>query len=482
MKYDLAVLNGTVVVPGVGPQRIDLGIQGGRIAALGHSIRAGEAEEVFDAQGLHVLPGAIDSHFHIGIYRPHGEDARSESLSAVAGGVTSLISYFRTGHNYLDKTGPYREIFPELLALSRGNFWCDYSYHIAPMTTDHIGEIEWLIDQGVCSFKFYMFYKGLNLASDSTQGKEYTMTENYDLGHLYELMYAIERANRGSKTRVSLSLHCENPELIRVFMLRVQREGGTGLKAYSNARPPLSEALSIEEAGVLANSTRCPINLLHLSSGEALRTAVDIRNRYRGADMALETTLHHLTLSYDVPEGLSGKVNPPLRSAEDQNALWDGVLRGQIDTVVSDHACCLRAMKAQELWPAWPGFGGTELLYPIMLSEGMWKRGLPLERVADLLAANPARLFGLYPLKGAIAVGSDADLAICDLESKRTVTAANLHSAQDHTPFEGLTLRGWPVATMLRGKIVWRDGAPLGNPAGMFLKRPLGRGAASNPG
>jgi dihydropyrimidinase/allantoinase len=264
-------------------------------------------------------------------------------------------------------------------------------------------------------------------------------------------------------------------------MLRVQREGGTGLKAYSKARPPLSEALSIEEAGVLANSTRCPINLLHLSSGEALRTAVDIRNRYRGADIALETTLHHLTLSYDMPEGLSGKVNPPLRSTEDQNALWDGVLRGQIDTVVSDHACCLRAMKAQELWPAWPGFGGTELLYPIMLSEGMWKRGLALERVADLVAANPARLFGLYPLKGAIAVGSDADLAICDLQGERTISAAVLHSAQDHTPFEGLTLRGWPVATVLRGKIVWRDGAPLGNPAGIYLKRPLGRVAATNP-
>lgn len=470
--YDLAILNGVVVVPGVGATRLDIGVKHGRIAGLRDRIAPEEAKEIFDARGYHVLPGAVDSHFHVGIYRPHEEDARSESRSAVAGGVTTLISYFRTGHNYLDRTGSYQEIFPELLDRSNGNFWCDYAYHVAPMTAEHLTEMDWLLEQGVCSFKFYMFYKALNLAADSTQGQTYTMAENYDLGHLYEIMAVIERIRRTSKARISLSLHCENPELIRVFMARVEKEGTLGLKAYSDSRPPLTEALSIEEAAVLARATGCPVNLLHLSSAEALRTAIDVRRRYRNLDIALETTLHHLMLSYDLP-GILGKVNPPLRSREDQEALWEGVLNGEIDTVVSDHACCLRAMKANELWPAWPGFGGTELLYPVLLSEGVRKRGLSLERAVGLASSNPARLFGLHPRKGTIAVGSDADFAICDLDLEQTVTVSTLHSAQDHTEFDGLTLQGWPIATILRGNFVWRNGREQGEPAGAFLKRPL---------
>lgn len=470
-RFDLIIKNGMVVAAGRAPERLDIGIRHGRIAALADELPSADGTEVIDARHRYVLPGAVDSHCHIGIYRPFSEDALSESTSAVSGGVTTMISYFRTGSHYLNKTGPYREIFPEVLSLSEGRFRCDYSYHIAPMTNGHLDEIGWLVDQGVGSFKLYMFYKSLTLSSDSTKGREYTMADDYDLGYLYEIMerVAAESAKRGR--RISLSVHCENPELMRAFIARMRAAGLTGLEAYSRARPVLSEELAIEEAVALSHATRCPVNLLHLSSGGAIRKGIEVKRRYPDDDILLEATLHHLMLNWENAGGYTAKVNPPIRTPDDQEALWGAVKDGHVATVVSDHACLTKDKKEGDFWSAWPGFGGTSLLYPVLLSEGVLKRGLSVERAVDLVATNPARAFGLFPTKGVIAIGSDADLAVVDLETRRTVTVDALHSAQDFTPFEGVSLAGWPVLTLLRGQVVFKDGAPHGQPAGRFLRR-----------
>ena len=473
MKLDSLIKGGTVVLPGHGGVRADIGTRGGRIAAIADDLSAAMASEVFDATGLHVFPGAVDSHFHVGIYRPHAEDARSESLSAVSGGVTTLISYFRTGHHYLNKTGSYRDIFPEVLDLSKGNFHADYSYHIAPMTTAQLDEVPWLVEQGVASFKYYMFYKGLTLSADSTKGRDYTMADEYDLGHLYELMVRIAEAAKRTRRRISLSLHCENPEIIRVFIQRVKASGLTGLQAYSEGRPPLSERLSIQEAGVLADETSCAVNFLHLSSRKAIEAGVDVRTRHPEMDITIETTLHHLALTWATAGDLKSKVNPPIRTQDDQDALWRALMKGEVDTVVSDHACCMEENKKGDTWSALPGFGGTSLLYPVLLSEGVHKRGLPLERVVDLISTTPARRFGLYPRKGAIAVGADADFALIDLNKEQKVSVENSYSAQDHNPFSGKSLKGWPVATMLRGRMAFKDGRPVGERRGEFIARPV---------
>jgi dihydropyrimidinase/allantoinase len=474
MKVDSLIKGGTVVLPGHGPVRADLGCREGKVVAIADDLSSSAAGTVIDAAGLHVFPGAVDSHFHVGIYRPHAEDARSESLSAVSGGVTTLISYFRTGQHYLNKTGSYRDIFPEVLGLSSGNFHSDYSYHIAPMTTAQLDEIPWLVEQGVASFKYYMFYKALTLSADSTRGKDYTMADEYDLGHLYEIMVRVAEAAQRTGRRISLSLHCENPEIIRVFMQRVKTAGLSGLQGYSESRPPLSERLSIQEAGVLADETSCPVNFLHLSSRKAIEAGVDVRTRHPEMDITMETTLHHLALTWATAGGgLKSKVNPPIRTQEDQDALWRALIRGHIDTVVSDHACCMEELKQGDTWTALPGFGGTSLLYPVLLSEGVHKRGLPLARVADLISTTPARRFGLYPKKGAIAVGSDADFALVDLNKEQVVTVETSHSAQDHNPFAGKSLRGWPVATVLRGQLAFRNGAAVGARRGAFVARPV---------
>ena len=475
-RYDLAVTGGTVVVPYAGMMRADIGVRDGRIAAIEDEIRRDQADDIVDARGKIVLPGAVDGHFHIGIYRPLSEDAESETRSSLVGGVTTVLSYFRTGSHYLNKSGSYREIYPEVLRATEGHAYTDFGYHLGIMTSAQVSEIDWLVgEMGVASFKYYMFYKGLNLSSSSTAGTAYTMSDVYDLGHLFRFMEAVAAASRkyGTLGRISLSIHCEHAEIIRTFIDEMRAQNREGLEAYSSARPPFQERLAIAEATLLADVTKCPINLLHLSSAEALAGGMKARRDYPDLDIKLETTLHHLALTYDDKHGIeSAKVNPPIRSQRDVDALWRGVLGGDVDQVVSDHACCLLDMKQGGTWEALPGFGGTSLIYPVLVSEGFHKRGLSLQRVAELASAGPARNYGLYPRKGTLAVGSDADIAVVDPELSGPVTRERLLSAQDHTPFEGFPVKGWVSDTIRGGEVMFRGGDVVGGRSGRYLKRP----------
>lgn len=474
--FDTAILGGTLVLPGSGQVRADLGIRDGRIASIASAIDAGDADEAIDASGRLVVPGGVDAHFHLGIYRDMAQDTRSETESCIAGGVTTVLSYFRTGSHYLGRTGPYREILPQALEAVTGNARVDFGFHLAPMIREHLSEIGELAgERGVVSFKYYMFYRGLDLAGDSHDASSYTMSSEYDLGHLLQMMEAIAAANdeREDGARVSLSLHCEHSDLIKLFMDRVRSAGTlSGLAAYSAARPPLTERLAIAEAGVLATATGCPVNLLHLSSADALDAATTLEHDQPQLDIRIETTLHHLALSHEIYNDQLGKVNPPIRSERDRDAMWEGVRRGDVDWVVSDHACCGEELKSGDLWHVLPGFGGSALLYPYLMTDGP-RRGVSPERVVEIASTNPARAFGLAPRKGAITVGADADLAILDMETPRRVTPELLHSAQTYTPFDGIELVGWPVRTMLRGRTVFADGEPVGEPIGEFLRRPL---------
>ena len=473
-RYDIVVTGGTLVIPFVGEVRGDIAIKDGRIAAIADDLGSGDAGEAIDARGKHVFPGAVDSHYHLGIYRDLTDDTESETTSSLVGGVTTVVSYFRTGSHYLNKTGPYKQIFPEVLRAVEGHAKTDFGFHLAPMTAEHVAEIPWLVgEMGIASFKYYMFYKGLNLSADSRDAKSYTMTDEYDLGHLFEIMEAVSAADLAHPGRISLSLHCEQAELLRVFIERAKADPSVGgLAEYAAGRPPLTEQLAIEEAGVLAGATRVRPNFLHLSSAEALAKADEVRRRY-ALDANLEVTVHHLALSHDMLEGkgLGGKVNPPIRTREDNEALWRGLADGRIGTVASDHACCMEESKGEDLWPALPGFGGTALLYPVLISEGHHKRGITLDRIAQVASAAPARTFNLYPRKGTIAVGADADLAIVDIGLEQPVTPERCRSAQDHTPFNGIAVRGWPVATLVRGIPMFRDGEIAKDFPGRYVRR-----------
>lgn len=474
-RYDLVVRNGTLVIPGVGTMLADVAARDGKIVEIADAIGTDGADAAIDATGKLVFPGAVDAHFHIGIYRPMSDDAQSETGSALVGGVSTVVSYFRTGGHYLNKTGPYRQIFPEVLAATAGHAYTDYAYHLALMTAEQIGEVDWLVSEaGVSSFKYYMFYKGLDLNSSSTDTRSLTMTDVYDLGHLYRMMQAIASASEkyGKRGRVSLSIHCEQSEIMRTMIEEIKAKGIEGLEAYHLARPPFQERLAIGEATLLADVTGCPVNLLHLSSGEALAGGTKARRDYPSRDIRLETTLHHLTLSYDRLQGMGAKVNPPIRTQAEVEALWAGVISGEISQIASDHGSTTFDHKQAGTWESWSGFGGTALLYPVVFSEGT-KRGLAPQRIAELVSGNPARNFGLFPRKGTIAIGTDADLVVLDPNLDLPVTTERLLSAQDHTPFEGFRVKGWPTHTVRGGHVQYENGRIVGKTDGQFIKRPI---------
>jgi len=470
--YDLLIKNGSVVLADK-VENCTIAVKDGKIAAISAvEIPDAEAAEVMDAKGLTIMPGAVDCHTHLGIYAPLDTDTQSETKAALTGGVTTMMTYFRTGAHYMNKTGPYHEIFKEALDLTAGNAYCDYCFHLAPMDGLQVKEMEWLVEQGVVTYKYFMFYKGLNLGANSTVSP--TMSDCYDLGHLYNIMEEAARLNKMLENEpVSVSVHCEDDEVIKSFIKKVNEAGLEGLQAYCEARPPFSERVAIMKAGTVAAETGAKLNILHITSAEAIQATRDLLTIYPNIKLRRECTLHALGLTWEMLQGNNcAKVNPPLRTAADNEALWDALKKGEIDWVGSDHANTPIALKIpDDMWASSCGFGGTSLVYPFMVSEGL-KHGLSLPRIAELVSTNPAKAHAAWPKKGSMEVGADADFAFIDLELEKVVHAGEDFSAQEYNVFEGISLKGWPVITMLRGKKVYENGEIVGGPTGEYVKRP----------
>jgi allantoinase len=488
--FDLLLKNLEVVRAGRDTvEMLDVGIRDGKFAALEPSIDASLAKEVRDCNGLTAFPGVVDTHMHVGIYSALAEDAVTESKAAAMGGVTSAVTYFRTGQYYLNKGGSYRDFYPEVLEISEGNYWVDYSYHLAPIASSHIDEMDYLLtEQGVSSFKIFMFYGGYGLhgKSDKNAQREFLMIDeddSYDIAHFEFIMRGASKLMTkypDIADQISVSLHCELADILNAYTRIVQQEGKlTGLRAYSAARPPHSEGLAIWIASYLAYETNClNINLLHLTSRKALEAALMMEATFPHINFGKEVTIGHMLLDYDCPTACHAKVNPPIRSREDVEFLWEKLIEGKIDWVVSDHACCSEELKVSgqdpkdgdNIWVSKSGFGGTEYLLSGLYSEGK-KRGLTLPHMARLVSLTPARRYGMNT-KGDIEIGLDADLAILDGNESFVVRAAESESAQGYTPFEGMELNGKVVSTYLRGHLVYDKGSIVGPATGQYLKRP----------
>lgn len=487
-QYDLVIRNVRIVDPGADePVPGDIAVRDGRIAATGPGLDVTGAAEVVDGGGRLAFPGVVDAHQHWGIYNPLDEDARSESRACAQGGVTTAITYIRTGRYYLNRGGDYADFFPEVLRRAGGGAYVDYAFHLAPMSRRHIEEIPDLVERfGVTSFKIFMFYGGHGLHGRSDDQSAFLMTppgERYDYAHFEFVMRGIRAARERFPhlaEEISLSLHCETAEIMTAYTRMVEEAGElTGLAAYSASRPPHSEGLAVSIAAYLAHETGLPtINLLHLSSRKALDAAVRMAAAFPHIDFRREVTIGHLLADIGTAHGLGGKVNPPLRPREDVQALWEYVADGTVDWVVSDHACCREEQKfgtpRDDVFVARSGFGGAEYLLPGLITEGR-RRGLPYGRIAALSSANPAARYGLRA-KGSLAPGKDADIALVDPGHTWTVRAADSESAQEYTPFEGFELTAKVTDTFLRGAHVLRDGKVTGDPTGRYLERPYANG------
>ena len=486
--FDLIIKNVRVVRPKkTSIDRFDIAIKDGRIEGLAPDFSADQAEQIFDGKNYLAFPGCVDSHMHIGIYSPLGEDAISESKAAAMGGVTSSLNYIRTGHYYLNRGGPYRDFMPEVFKQGKGRFWVDYGYHVAPIEAAHIDEMEdLLIDYGIPSFKIFMFYGGYGLHGRSSSQNEFLMIgpdDRYDIAHFEFIMRSAQRLMEKFPEKspyISVSLHCELAEILDAYTKIVEREGRLdGLAAYSAARPPHSEGLAIWIASYLANETNClNINLLHLSSRKAIDAALIMQQVFPHVAFRREVTVGHLLLDTNCACAVHAKVNPPIRPRADVEALWQAVLDRKIDWIVSDHACCSAEQKWSKddptnIWLAKSGFGGTEYLLSGVLSEGS-KRGMSYNHMAELLSWNPAQRFGLLS-KGDIAPGYDADIVLVDPAATFVVRAAESESYQGYTPFEGMEFTGRVESTFLRGSLIYDAGRILGPARGEYLQRPQAR-------
>ena len=484
-NYDLLIKNVQIVRPNADIVALaDIGIKNGVFKRITPNIKVTEAVEVYDGKNKLAFPGLVDAHMHTGIYNPLEQDAVIESRAAAMGGVTSSLNYIRTGGYYLNKGGPYQAFMPDVLAQSEGNFYVDYAYHIAPMDKRHIEEIPLLIDKfGITSFKIFMFYGGHGLHGASSSQHEFLMIdeeEKYDIAHFEFVMRGVQKAIAeypDKQEDISLSLHCETAEIMAAYTKLVQADSKLeGLHAYSASRPPHSEGLAIFIASYLANETNLPnVNLLHLSSKKAMDAAMQMQQVFPHISFRREVTIGHLMLDVDAETGNLAKVNPPIRPREDVEFLWECMLANNIDWVVSDHACCKHEDKVdgespEDIWLAKSGFGGTEYLMSALVSEGS-KRGLGLNKMAELTSFNPARRYGLRS-KGDIDVGLDADLVLVDPNETWTIKSSESESGQGYTPFEDTELRARVTTTFLRGNCIFDDHQVLGEPSGKYLKRP----------
>ncbi|MDQ7982061.1 dihydropyrimidinase [Paraburkholderia sp. SARCC-3016] len=454
-SFDLVIRGGTVVLPD-GPAQVDIGVRAGRIAALAASLPVGRAE--LSALDRIVLPGGVDAHCHMDQQpwegRSTADDFRSGTLSALCGGTTTVIPFAMQmrGQSLAEVVADYHE-------RARPKAHIDYAFHLivgdpTPRVLEE--ELPRLIAQGCTSVKIYLTYEGLKLDD-------------------YEVLEVLNVARReGALTMV----HAENDACIRWLTEQFLKARKTHLRYHVLAHPAAGDREATFRAISLAEVIETPILICHVSAAGA---AEEIRRaKQRGLPVYAETCPQYLFLSaedIDTPDlrGAMCVCTPPPRARENQPEMWRGLLDGTLEVFSSDHSPWHYTDKIAG-GPDTPftripnGVPGIETRLPLLFSAAVNGGRMSLAQFAQLTATTPARLYGLYPRKGAIVVGADADLALWDAQREVTISNAMLHHATDHTPYEGMTVRGWPVTTVSRGDIIWHEGEVRSTPGrGRFL-------------
>ncbi len=449
MSYDLVIADGMLVTPqGIFPGSV--GITQGRIATIAQGMLQGD--EVLDAHGHVVFPGAVDLHAHFNDPgRADWEGWGPGSRAAAAGGVTTVVEM---PLNSLPPVTSADALAAKVRA-AQGVSVVDFALW-GGLVTDNLADLAALAEAGVIGFKAFMCETGTPEFAYVEDGLLHEgMTRLHQLGHF-------------------LAVHAENQGITRDRTQRLRELGRRDRRAWGEARPPVAELEAIHRALFLAEQTDCRLHVVHLSIPEG--AALITRARAAGQRVTVETCAHYLTLTDDdlARLGPVAKCAPPLRDRPRQEGLWTAVLRGEIDCITSDHSPCPTDAKTRgedDIWEAWGGICGIQTLVPLLLTEGVHKRGLRLDQVARLLATNPAKIAGLWPRKGAIQVNADADLLIVDMDQEWRIDPARLYSRHPHSPFGGWRMKGAIREVLLRGQRVAKGGEVLPTPSGQWQRR-----------
>jgi dihydropyrimidinase len=381
------------------------------------------------------------------------EDYDTETAAAAVGGVTTVIPFLLT-------QGSYDELYQETLDGARRSAHVDYAFHYYINNDAQLAEIpHYIDDHKVTSFKFYM---------PARHGEKTILGEvAIDDGTMYDLFTMVARYED-----TVVCVHCENIEVVWRLRDRIMASGRTDLAAWSDTRPPFVEAAAVRQMLFFAEETGANVLVVHLGSGAGLDEVRAGKASFGATRISAETCPAYLLFDKHASQGNLLKVVPPMQSKDDNERLWQGIADGSIDCLGTDHSPSLRSMKAGTIWEARNNFTDVYAMLPVMLSEGHLKRGIPLRRIVELTSRKPAELFGLYPRKGTLQVGADADLNIIDLGWERTIKIEDFYTWADFSVYEGMKVRGWPRVTMVRGVTVARDGKLVGAKGhGTYLAR-----------
>lgn len=442
MTYDL-IISGGIVATAADTFSCDVGINDGRIVSLGHDL--GTALRIIDATGHFVLPGGIDSHVHIA--QPSGpkvrmaDDFASGTRSAMFGGNTTIMPFCLQ-----EKGQTLRAALDAYHAKANGQCLTDISFHmiITDPTAAVLGEeLPALISDGYKSIKVFMTYEAMRL-NDA------------------QILATMDAARQGGAV---VMVHAENEDVIRYLTDQHERAGRTAPQGHASSRPVAAEREATHRAMSLAEVVDVPVVIVHVSNGATIDEIA--RAKRRGQPVTAETCPQYLMLTADDLdstgwEGAKFVCSPPPRDRAEQDACWKGLQTGVFDLFSSDHCPFRFDDKEGKKKPDGEnsfrhipnGIPGVETRLPILFSEGVTKGRIDINRFVALTATNHAKTYGLYPQKGTIAIGSDADLTIWDPKMHRTIRHAAMHDGCDYTPYEGLEVIGWPVTVILRGEVM----------------------------
>lgn len=454
---DIVIRNGIVVTEG-DVMRAEIGIKDGKIAAIAEKIEGGEKE--IDAGGRYVMPAGIEVHTHI--IAPlfnmiTVDDWYDSSVGAAFGGTSTIVDYILQ-----DPKLSLRDTIYQYQAKARDKSIGDFSFSpiITQWKEETFQEIPGLIEDGTTSmFKAFLYYDW--------------RVNDYDLARLLDII---------QKYGGIVGVHCENAGTINYLVDKALSEGKVEPRWHGPTRPVSSEVEAVSRLIFIAEETGAPVFVVHISVGQVMEQILSARSR--GVKVYGEGMPHYMSLDeseYLKPgyEPMKVVITPPLRAKEHQEVLWDGIRGGAISVMGSDH-CAFPFKDKSRLYEEYDkkfnkiphGAPGIETRLPVIFSEGVMKGRISLTKFVEIMSSNPARIAGLYPRKGTLAIGSDADITIIDPEKEKVVSVSNLHGKTDYTPFEGFSVKGWPVLTMCRGNILIENDEVVAKPgSGQCLKR-----------
>lgn len=459
-EFDLCLRGGLAMLPGLGLTAADVYVKDGKIGAIGSREVPLDAAEVINVEDRWIMPGVIDAHVHLGqdISEPKTpEDAEKETASAAAGGVTTMLAY-------LMSPKPYEDVFPGARTVMSEHSHTDFGFHFCVVTPEQVSSIaSYANDMGVSSFKVFTNFRG-------NEGAYLGLPGNDD-SFLFDALQA------AADTGTMIAQHAENIELVWRLRQKTEQKPEAGLAEWNAIRPTYVEAEAEGRVGYLASVTGASAYAVHVTSLESLSAIQRQKTAY--GNLFIETCPHYLTLNIDSDLGSRGKVNPPLRTQGDNEALWEAIGNNEIDVLGSDHVPRHFGAKDKDIWSASAGFPGTGTLFPLFLTEAI-RRGVPLETVVNMTATRPAQIFGMGERKGQVKVGYDADLIVVDPNKAFDVSADTQHSGAQYSNWEGWTSTVSIDHTIVQGNFSFKDGELTSHTGEYVPRRHSGHQALAN--